>query len=69
MKKCSVFLSYFQDGPDSERRNRTKQESAWLFRLWYSFDHKYPFENTALLQDMSCSGFFLSTCPYVALST
>uniref|UniRef100_A0A8C9G0Z9 Sodium/hydrogen exchanger n=1 Tax=Pavo cristatus TaxID=9049 RepID=A0A8C9G0Z9_PAVCR len=29
------------DGPDSERRNRTKQESAWLFRLWYSFDHNY----------------------------
>ncbi|KAM8820514.1 sodium/hydrogen exchanger 7 [Eudromia elegans] len=27
------------DGP--ERRNRTKQESAWLFRLWYSFDHNY----------------------------
>uniref|UniRef100_A0A8C0VF60 Sodium/hydrogen exchanger n=1 Tax=Cyanistes caeruleus TaxID=156563 RepID=A0A8C0VF60_CYACU len=21
--------------------NRTKQESAWLFRLWYSFDHNY----------------------------
>ncbi|KAG8508035.1 Sodium/hydrogen exchanger 7, partial [Galemys pyrenaicus] len=30
------------DGPDSARGNRTKQESAWLFRLWYSFDHKYP---------------------------
>ncbi|XP_033915899.1 sodium/hydrogen exchanger 7 isoform X2 [Melopsittacus undulatus] len=29
------------EGPDSERRNRTKQESAWLFRLWYSFDHNY----------------------------
>ncbi|XP_009707666.1 PREDICTED: sodium/hydrogen exchanger 7, partial [Cariama cristata] len=29
------------DGPDSERRNRTEQESAWLFRLWYSFDHNY----------------------------
>ncbi|XP_032082264.1 sodium/hydrogen exchanger 7 isoform X2 [Thamnophis elegans] len=29
------------DGPDAERRNRTKQESAWIFRLWYSFDHKY----------------------------
>ncbi|KAM9593632.1 sodium/hydrogen exchanger 7 isoform 1-T1 [Morphnus guianensis] len=29
------------DGPDSERRNRTQQESAWLFRLWYSFDHNY----------------------------
>ncbi|GAB5584555.1 sodium/hydrogen exchanger 6 isoform X3 [Prionailurus iriomotensis] len=27
------------DGPDSARGNRTKQESAWLFRLWYSFDH------------------------------
>ncbi|CAM4395254.1 unnamed protein product [Lepidochelys olivacea] len=29
------------DGPDSERGNWTKQESAWLFRLWYSFDHNY----------------------------
>ncbi|XP_053162795.1 sodium/hydrogen exchanger 7 isoform X2 [Hemicordylus capensis] len=29
------------DGPDIERRNRTKQESAWIFRLWYSFDHNY----------------------------
>ncbi|XP_070607035.1 sodium/hydrogen exchanger 7 isoform X2 [Erythrolamprus reginae] len=29
------------DGPDAERRNRTKQESVWIFRLWYSFDHKY----------------------------
>uniref|UniRef100_A0A8C2U4L3 Sodium/hydrogen exchanger n=1 Tax=Coturnix japonica TaxID=93934 RepID=A0A8C2U4L3_COTJA len=38
------MLSWLQirlDGPDSERRNRTKQESAWLFRLWYSFDHNY----------------------------
>nr|XP_046262301.1 sodium/hydrogen exchanger 6a isoform X3 [Scatophagus argus] len=25
----------------SERRS-TKQESAWLFRIWYNFDHKYP---------------------------
>ncbi|XP_061482961.1 sodium/hydrogen exchanger 7 isoform X2 [Rhineura floridana] len=29
------------DGPDAERRNRTKQESVWIFRLWYSFDHNY----------------------------
>uniref|UniRef100_A0A8C3WEM8 Sodium/hydrogen exchanger n=1 Tax=Catagonus wagneri TaxID=51154 RepID=A0A8C3WEM8_9CETA len=29
------------DGQDSARGNRTKQESAWLFRLWYSFDHNY----------------------------
>nr|XP_034958346.1 sodium/hydrogen exchanger 6-like [Zootoca vivipara] len=27
--------------PENERRN-TKAESAWLFRLWYNFDHKYP---------------------------
>ncbi|CAM5166667.1 unnamed protein product [Natator depressus] len=26
--------------PDSERRS-TKAESAWLFRLWYNFDHNY----------------------------
>ncbi|KAM6953546.1 sodium/hydrogen exchanger 6a [Aplochiton taeniatus] len=25
---------------DSERRS-TKQESAWLFRIWYTFDHNY----------------------------
>uniref|UniRef100_A0A8C3TUV3 Sodium/hydrogen exchanger n=1 Tax=Catharus ustulatus TaxID=91951 RepID=A0A8C3TUV3_CATUS len=34
-----------QDPPptndNSAQRNRTKQESAWLFRLWYSFDHNY----------------------------
>uniref|UniRef100_A0A8C5S2N3 Sodium/hydrogen exchanger n=1 Tax=Laticauda laticaudata TaxID=8630 RepID=A0A8C5S2N3_LATLA len=34
-----------QDPPpnndNTERRNWTKQESAWIFRLWYSFDHKY----------------------------
>ncbi|XP_049623181.1 sodium/hydrogen exchanger 7 isoform X1 [Suncus etruscus] len=29
------------DVPDFARGNRTKQESAWLFRLWYSFDHNY----------------------------
>lgn len=25
----------------SQRRN-TKHESAWPFRIWYNFDHKYP---------------------------
>ncbi|EPY79091.1 hypothetical protein CB1_000959004 [Camelus ferus] len=29
------------DGPEAAGGNRTKQESAWLFRLWYSFDHNY----------------------------
>uniref|UniRef100_A0AAQ4P598 Sodium/hydrogen exchanger n=1 Tax=Gasterosteus aculeatus aculeatus TaxID=481459 RepID=A0AAQ4P598_GASAC len=30
------------DGAEAEGLSRTKQESAWLFRLWYTFDHKYP---------------------------
>uniref|UniRef100_A0A8C5BML2 Sodium/hydrogen exchanger n=1 Tax=Gadus morhua TaxID=8049 RepID=A0A8C5BML2_GADMO len=25
----------------AEGRSKTRQESAWLFRLWYSFDHNY----------------------------
>ncbi|XP_042190443.1 sodium/hydrogen exchanger 7 isoform X1 [Callorhinchus milii] len=29
------------DDAHPERGSRTKQESAWLFRLWYSFDHNY----------------------------
>ncbi|XP_041502667.1 sodium/hydrogen exchanger 7-like [Microtus oregoni] len=29
------------DGLDSAGGSRTKQESAWIFRLWYSFDHNY----------------------------
>lgn len=28
---------------DGSERRSTKQESAWFFRIWYSFDHKYPF--------------------------
>uniref|UniRef100_A0A2K5MEW0 Cation/H+ exchanger transmembrane domain-containing protein n=1 Tax=Cercocebus atys TaxID=9531 RepID=A0A2K5MEW0_CERAT len=27
--------------PDSARGNWTKQDSTWIFRLWYSFDHNY----------------------------
>ncbi|KAG7457430.1 hypothetical protein JOB18_049772 [Solea senegalensis] len=29
------------DGAQGEGQSKTKQESAWLFRLWYSFDHNY----------------------------
>ncbi|XP_063046493.1 sodium/hydrogen exchanger 6a isoform X2 [Engraulis encrasicolus] len=28
-------------GPDGIERRSTKQESAWLFRIWYNFDHNY----------------------------
>uniref|UniRef100_A0A3P9B7N6 Sodium/hydrogen exchanger n=1 Tax=Maylandia zebra TaxID=106582 RepID=A0A3P9B7N6_9CICH len=27
--------------PSADRQSKTKQESAWLFRLWYTFDHNY----------------------------
>uniref|UniRef100_A0A672NUR2 Sodium/hydrogen exchanger n=1 Tax=Sinocyclocheilus grahami TaxID=75366 RepID=A0A672NUR2_SINGR len=30
-----------QIGPDGVERSSTKQESAWLFRIWYNFDHNY----------------------------
>lgn len=49
LNKCafdlSVCIEFFiiclQGIPDNERRT-TKAESAWLFRIWYNFDHKYP---------------------------
>lgn len=39
----AVVGLFLQDGAQEEERSRTQQESAWLFRLWYTFDHKYPF--------------------------
>ncbi|XP_067903170.1 sodium/hydrogen exchanger 6a [Heterodontus francisci] len=37
----SVNIDHLQENaPDGESRN-TKAESAWLFRLWYTFDHNY----------------------------
>ncbi|KAM9385933.1 sodium/hydrogen exchanger 7 [Pholidichthys leucotaenia] len=29
------------EGPQAVGQSKTKQESAWLFRLWYTFDHNY----------------------------
>lgn len=46
MRKIPVSPSvgvFLQDGVQEEAHGKTKQESAWLFRLWYTFDHKYPF--------------------------
>lgn len=34
--------AFLQIGPEGLERRSTKQESAWLFRIWYNFDHKYP---------------------------
>ncbi|NWI20862.1 SL9A6 protein, partial [Crypturellus soui] len=37
----ALVVPWFGDGvPESERRS-TKAESAWLFRIWYNFDHNY----------------------------
>uniref|UniRef100_A0A8D3DHZ1 Sodium/hydrogen exchanger n=1 Tax=Scophthalmus maximus TaxID=52904 RepID=A0A8D3DHZ1_SCOMX len=36
-----LHISYAFDGTQAEGQSKTKQESAWLFRLWYSFDHNY----------------------------
>uniref|UniRef100_A0AAQ6AB00 Sodium/hydrogen exchanger n=1 Tax=Amphiprion ocellaris TaxID=80972 RepID=A0AAQ6AB00_AMPOC len=35
------FHVFLQDGSQAEGQSKTKQESAWLFRLWYTFDHNY----------------------------
>uniref|UniRef100_A0A672NYE4 Sodium/hydrogen exchanger n=1 Tax=Sinocyclocheilus grahami TaxID=75366 RepID=A0A672NYE4_SINGR len=38
MLSCQKIRSI---GPDGVERSSTKQESAWLFRIWYNFDHNY----------------------------
>lgn len=45
MSILTLMLSvcaFLQIGPEGLERRSTKQESAWLFRIWYNFDHKYP---------------------------
>uniref|UniRef100_A0A7N6B090 Sodium/hydrogen exchanger n=1 Tax=Anabas testudineus TaxID=64144 RepID=A0A7N6B090_ANATE len=41
--KCApeVGVDSDQDNSVSSERRSTKQESAWLFRIWYNFDHNY----------------------------
>nr|UAT87913.1 Slc9a6b [Atractoscion nobilis] len=44
---------------DGSQRRNTKHESAWPFRIWYNFDHKYPLSHrspTVLPSDMSRFG-------------
>ncbi|XP_055034457.2 sodium/hydrogen exchanger 6a [Misgurnus anguillicaudatus] len=43
-QKIRVGVDTDQDhsiGPDGVDRRSTKQESVWLFRIWYNFDHNY----------------------------
>lgn len=54
----------------SQRRN-TKHESAWPFRIWYNFDHKYPLSHGSNLCDpalRSLDGRFQLWTPGGALS-
>ncbi|XP_019936408.1 sodium/hydrogen exchanger 7 isoform X1 [Paralichthys olivaceus] len=42
LQPCGDSFQVLQgEGPQGEGQSKTKQESAWLFRLWYSFDHNY----------------------------
>uniref|UniRef100_A0A8C2BKG8 Sodium/hydrogen exchanger n=1 Tax=Cyprinus carpio TaxID=7962 RepID=A0A8C2BKG8_CYPCA len=59
LQPCGDSFQVLQgDGSQSEGQSKTKQESAWLFRLWYTFDHKYPFHMCVLKHPIllpSCS--------------
>ncbi|XP_051505164.1 sodium/hydrogen exchanger 6a [Myxocyprinus asiaticus] len=39
--RVGVDTDQYSIGPDGVERRSTKQESAWLFRIWYNFDHNY----------------------------
>ncbi|XP_031430397.1 sodium/hydrogen exchanger 7 isoform X2 [Clupea harengus] len=41
LQQCGDSFQVLQDGAQGEGQSKTKQESAWLFRLWYTFDHNY----------------------------
>uniref|UniRef100_A0AAX7TJ07 Cation/H+ exchanger transmembrane domain-containing protein n=1 Tax=Astatotilapia calliptera TaxID=8154 RepID=A0AAX7TJ07_ASTCA len=40
-QRIRVGVDSDQDNSVSSERRSTKQESAWLFRIWYNFDHNY----------------------------
>ncbi|XP_069560214.1 sodium/hydrogen exchanger 7 isoform X1 [Brachyistius frenatus] len=42
LQPCGDSFQVLQgEGAQAEGLSKTKQESAWLFRLWYTFDHNY----------------------------
>ncbi|XP_035379993.1 sodium/hydrogen exchanger 7 [Electrophorus electricus] len=42
LQPCGENFQVLQgDGSQQAGQTKTKQESAWLFRLWYTFDHNY----------------------------
>lgn len=60
VRDFALVAMFLQDGAQEKQHSKTKQESAWLFRLWYTFDHKYPFypsvqhQKFCLLQFQCC---------------
>ncbi|KAK6320734.1 hypothetical protein J4Q44_G00098410 [Coregonus suidteri] len=41
LQQCGDNFLVFQGDGTMPEGSKTKQESAWLFRLWYTFDHNY----------------------------
>uniref|UniRef100_A0A674E359 Solute carrier family 9 member 7 n=1 Tax=Salmo trutta TaxID=8032 RepID=A0A674E359_SALTR len=41
LQQCGDNFQLFQGDGTMPEVSKTKQESAWLFRLWYTFDHNY----------------------------
>uniref|UniRef100_A0A7N6AWQ4 Sodium/hydrogen exchanger n=1 Tax=Anabas testudineus TaxID=64144 RepID=A0A7N6AWQ4_ANATE len=39
--KCAPESAAVNTCFNADKRRSTKQESAWLFRIWYNFDHNY----------------------------
>lgn len=59
VRDFALFGVFLQDGAQEEQHSKTKQESAWLFRLWYTFDHKYPFSTRLCNTQSSVSHYVL----------
>ncbi|XP_055797194.1 sodium/hydrogen exchanger 7 isoform X2 [Salvelinus fontinalis] len=41
LQQCGDNFLLFQGDETTPEVSKTKRESAWLFRLWYTFDHNY----------------------------
>uniref|UniRef100_A0AAQ4S9P4 Sodium/hydrogen exchanger n=1 Tax=Gasterosteus aculeatus aculeatus TaxID=481459 RepID=A0AAQ4S9P4_GASAC len=54
------------DGAEAEGLSRTKQESAWLFRLWYTFDHNVCLRD--FTKSTSPFGCCVPQCPLPSVS-
>lgn len=54
----TFLFAYLQTACNLDK-NTTKAESAWLFRVWYVFDHRYPFLFQAAGDSFITTGTFI----------